>query len=45
MKKLSCVRWGSRIVFEHRGSVKTYTIIKHKWSLFLLFSCGVVKKI
>ena len=43
-EKISCVRWGSRIIFEHRSSVKTYAIFKHKCSLTLLFSFGGVKK-
>ena len=43
-EKISRERWGRRIIFDHGGSVKTYTIFKHKHTLALLFSFGGVKK-
>ena len=41
----SCIRWGSRIIFEYRGSVKSYSIFKNTCSLVLLFAFGRERKI
>ena len=46
-EKISCITWGSRIIFEQckMGSVKTYAIFKNNCSLALAFFFRRVKKI
>ena len=36
-EKISCARWGRKIRFDHKGSVKTYTINKQNAPLSYCF--------